>query len=167
MNRCSWAKENDPLIIEYHDAEYGQKKDCDNDLFEKLCLECFQAGLSWRIVLAKRDALRQCFYDFDPVKISKMTEKDVERMMSDSRIIRNRHKIEAVIHNAKAHQLLFVKQGSFSRWVYSCKSGEELSINLKKKGYRFLGPTICSSFLMSVGAIEGHEKSCFLYKGEE
>lgn len=166
MQRCTWAPDHDTLMCEYHDYEYGIKKDSDRELFEKLCLECFQAGLSWRTVLYKRDAFRECFFDFDPIKVADIIPEYVEELMQDTRIIRNRRKIEAVVRNAKKHCVIFDENGSFHNYVYSFKSGDALSKDLKKKGYRFVGPTICESFLMSVGAIEGHEKSCFLYKGD-
>lgn len=166
MQRCAWAPDHDTLMCEYHDHEYGRKKDNDKELFEKLCLECFQAGLSWRTVLYKRDAFRECFFNFDPVKAANISSEYVEKLMQDTRIIRNRRKIEAVVNNAKKHCVIFDEDGSFTNYVYAFESGDALSRDLKKKGYRFVGPTICESFLMSVGAIEGHEKSCFLYKGD-
>ena len=166
MTRCGWANEDDALMCAYHDTEYGQVRNGDTALFEKLCLECFQAGLSWRTVLAKRTAFRECFFDFDADRVAEMSAQDVEALMQDKRIIRSRKKIEAVIRNARIHQKLFHEKGSFFRYVYDFDSGAALSSDLKKKGYRFVGPTICESFLMSVGAIEGHEKTCFLYKGE-
>lgn len=167
MKRCTWALSTDKLMCEYHDMEYGRKKEDDVELFEKLCLECFQAGLSWRTVLYKRDAFRQSFFCFDIDKIASITKEYVELLMLDNAIIRNRRKINAVIQNAKLHQLLFSEKGRFKDYVYSFKSGNELSLSLKKKGYCFVGPTICESFLMSIGAIEGHEKICFLYKGDQ
>lgn len=166
MQRCAWAPDHDTLMCEYHDHEYGRKKDNDKELFEKLCLECFQAGLSWRTVLYKRDAFRECFFDFDPVKAAEISQEYVEKLMQDTRIIRNRRKIEAVVSNAKKHCVIFGEDGSFRNYVYSFRSGDALSKDLKKKGYRFVGPTICESFLMSVGAVEGHEKSCFFHKGD-
>lgn len=153
-------------MCEYHDNEYGKIKADDLSLFEKLCLECFQAGLSWRTVLYKRVAFRQRFYGFDIEKVAAMTEQKVAQLLEDTAIIRNRRKIEAVIHNAKMHLEYFSQCGSFTAYVYSHKKGEALSVSLKQKGYRFVGPTICESFLMSVGAIEGHESTCFLYKGD-
>ncbi|MGE5496135.1 MAG: DNA-3-methyladenine glycosylase I [Burkholderiales bacterium] len=163
MERCGWANESDALMVEYHDGEYGRKRNGDRELFEKLCLECFQAGLSWRTVLYKRDALRRCFYNFDARKIAHMTAEDIERLMGDGAIVRNRRKIEAVINNAKIHTALFAKEGEFMRYAYSFSDGKALSKDLKEKGYRFVGPTICESFLQSVGAIEAHEETCFLH----
>ena len=162
MKRCRWAQ-GDAILMQYHDGEYGKKKDGDNELFEKLCLECFQAGLSWRTVLYKREALRKRFYGFEPKRIILIGDEEIREMMKDESVIRNRRKIEAVVENARLQAALFPQEGSFSRYVYSFRSGFALSKDLKKKGYRFAGPVICESFLMSVGAIEGHEPQCFLY----
>ncbi len=165
MNRCLWASGTDDLMRDYHDNEFGRRKNSDQALFEKLCLECFQAGLSWRTVLYKREAFRRVFHGFDPGRVSQMTPDDVEALMNDSSIIRNRLKIEAVIHNARLHLVQFPSEGSFAAYVYSFTDGAALCSDFKKRGYRFLGPTICESFLGSVGAIEGHEPICDLYKG--
>jgi len=162
MKRCFWARETDPLLCGYHDDEYGRVRRDDGELFEKLCLECFQAGLSWRIVLAKRDALRARFYGFDAARMARMTPADVEAAMADASIIRNRRKIEAVIGNARRQLAQFPEPGDFARFVYAQTDGEALSKSLKRMGYRFVGPVICASFLQSVGALEGHESQCFL-----
>lgn len=166
MKRCTWSPDGDALMCGYHDNEYGQRLSSDTKLFEKLCLECFQAGLSWRTILKKREDFRRCFFGFDINRVADMTRQDVEILMNDSRIVRNRRKIKAVIENAKLQKRLFGEKGDFVKYVYSYKSGNALSLNLKKKGYTFVGPIICESFLMSVGAIEGHETTCFLYKGD-
>jgi DNA-3-methyladenine glycosylase I len=165
MNRCSWASGSDELMRDYHDTEFGKRKNNDKALFEKLCLECFQAGLSWRTVLYKREAFRRAFHAFDPSQVARMTQQDSERLMQDCSIIRNRRKIDATIHNARLHVVQFPTEGSFTAYVYSFTDGNMLCHDLKKRGYRFLGPTICDSFLGSVGAIEGHEPCCDLYKG--
>ncbi len=165
MNRCFWASGSDELMRDYHDNEFGRRKNSDVALFEKLCLECFQAGLSWRTVLVKREAFRRAFHGFDPSQIALMTQDDMETLMQDSGIIRNRLKIEATIHNARLHLIQFPEEGSFAAYVYGFTDGSALCRGLKKRGYRFLGPTICESFLGSVGAIEGHEPGCDLYKG--
>lgn len=165
MKRCVWAKENDALMMEYHDNEYGRRKGTDEELFEKLCLEIFQAGLSWRTVLSKREAFRQRFFNFDIDKVASINQSYIEEMLCDERIIRNRRKIDAVVHNANMHIIYFRDKDSFKDYVYSFTDKDALTKDLKKKGYRFVGPTICESFLMSVGAIEGHEPQCYLYKG--
>ena len=149
----------------YHDEEFGQRKHSDTALFEKLCLEAFQAGLSWRTVLVKRDAFREVFMGFDTGIVAGMTEDDVEAMMSDPRIIRNRRKIEAVIHNARLMGAQFGRENSFVKYVYGFDNGAALSRDLKARGFRFAGPVVCDSFLGSVGAVEGHEPGCFLFGG--
>ncbi len=166
MQRCSWANSSDTLLCQYHDDEYGRIKHSDRELFEKLCLECFQAGLSWRTVLYKRGALRQRFFDFDPVRMAAMSPADVDLLMTDAQIIRCRRKIEAVIENARLQNKLFCEPGSFKAYVYGFDSGETLSRSLKQWGYRFAGPVICEAFLQSVGAIEGHEQQCDQFGGE-
>ncbi len=166
MKRCGWAQGSDMLMRQYHDAEYGRKKKSDTQLFEKLCLEIFQAGLSWRTVLIKREALREWFYGFDAGKTAAIDEVRIEKMLVDTRIIRNRRKIEAVVHNARMQLESFPEPGGFAAYVYSFSDKDELCADLKQKGYKFIGGTICESFLMSVGAVEGHEKNCFLYKGD-
>lgn len=163
MQRCYWASGDDALMRAYHDEEYGREKDSDTELFEKLCLECFQAGLSWRTVLHKREAFREAFFGFVPERVARM--EDTEALMQNSAIIRNRRKIEAAIHNARLHTAQFADENSFVRYVYGFTDGAALCRDLKKRGYRFMGETICTSFLMSVGAIEAHEPGCFLYKG--
>jgi DNA-3-methyladenine glycosylase I len=163
MVRCGWVNESDALMREYHDTEYGRKRNSDKELFEKLCLEGFQAGLSWRTVLYKREAFRRCFHDFDPESVAQMTREDVERLMNEQGIVRNRRKIEAAINNAKRHVGLFGVQASFRAYVYSQSDGKAMSKDLKGKGYCFVGPTICESFLLSVGAGEAHEETCFLH----
>ncbi len=165
MNRCRWADGSDELMRHYHDNEFGKRKNSDKALFEKLCLECFQAGLSWRTVLYKRGALRDAFFNFDPLHVSRMTQEDAERLLQNSAIIRNHRKIDATIHNARLHVAQFPKEGSFTAYVYGFSDGGTLCGDLKKRGYRFLGSTICDSFLGSVGAIEGHEPCCDLYNG--
>ena len=159
-NRCSWA--TDELLIAYHDHEYGRRRLGEAALFEKFCLECFQAGLSWRTVLQKREAFRRAFHNFDLAKVAAMTGDDVERLMQDASIIRNRRKIEATIHNARMAGILAQSQ-SLADYFYSFTSGLELSRDLKKRGFAFAGETVCCSFLHSVGVLEGHEPECFLY----
>ena len=167
MKRCSWAQGQDELIRQYHDSEYGRPKKTDAELFEKLSLEIFQAGLSWRTVLYKRPVLREWFLGFEPHKTAAITKERIEEMMSDPRGIRNLRKAQAVVHNANMHIVHFSGQGSFKQFVYSHSDAGELCQGLKDKGYKFIGVTICESFMMSVGAAQGHEKNCFLYKGED
>ena len=149
----------------YHDEEFGQRKHSDTALFEKLCLEMFQAGLSWRTVLYKREAFREVFFGFDAQRVARMTSMDAAVLMADSRIVRNRRKIDAVIHNAGLICEQFSREGSFIEYVYGFNNGESLFRDLKKRGFRFMGPTVCESFLGSVGAIEAHEPGCDLFRG--
>lgn len=153
------------MMRDYHDSEFGRKKHSDTALFEKLCLEMFQAGLSWRTVLHKREAFREVFFGFDAERVAQMTPAQADALLADSRIIRNRRKIDAVMHNARLMGIQFAQEGSFFAYVYSFGDGMALHKDLKKRGFRFTGPTVCESFLGSVGAIEGHEPGCDLFGG--
>jgi len=130
-------------------------------LFEFLILEGMQAGLSWETVLRKRDAFRRAFARFDPVKVARFTSKDVARLMKDETIIRNRAKIEASIGNAKAFLVLRKEFGSFDRYVWGFADKDVLSKDLKKRDFRFVGPTIVESFMQAVGIRNDHERGCY------
>ena len=157
--RCSWAT-REPLIG-YHDVEWGTPLHDDRRLFEFLILEGMQAGLSWETVLRKRDAFRRAFARFDPVKVARFTSKDVARLMKDESIIRNRAKIEASIGNAKAFLVLRKEFGSFDRYVWGFADKDVLSKDLKKRDFRFVGPTIVESFMQAVGIRNDHERGCY------
>ena len=159
--RCAWA--NDALLIQYHDTVYGRPRKSDAALFAKLCLEGFQAGLSWRTVLAKQPAFERAFFGFDPQCCAALSDEYLDSLMQDAAIIRNRRKIYAVRQNAQALLRHFPEPGAFLRLIYSGISPEALSRQLKKCGFSFCGPVICESFLMSVGAIEAHEPGCALF----
>ena len=133
----------------------------DRRLFEFLILEGMQAGLSWETVLRKRDAFRRAFARFDPVKVARFTSKDVARLMKDETIIRNRAKIEASIGNAKAFLVLRKEFGSFDRYVWGFADKDVLSKDLKKRDFRFVGPTIVESFIQAVGIRNDHERGCY------
>jgi DNA-3-methyladenine glycosylase I len=133
----------------------------DRRLFEFLILEGMQAGLSWETVLRKRDAFRRAFARFDPVKVARFTSKDVARLMKDQSIIRNRAKIEAAIGNAKALPALRKEFGSFDRYVWGFADKDALAKDLKKRGFRFVGPTIVESFMQAVGIRNDHERGCY------
>jgi len=148
-------------LISYHDIEWGSPLHRDRPLFEFLILEGMQAGLSWETVLRKRDAFRSAFARFDPVKVAKFTPKDVTRLMKDESIIRNRAKIEAAIGNAKALLVLRKQFGSFDRYVWAFDDKDLLSKDLKKRGFRFVGPTIVESFMQAVGIRNDHEPGCY------
>ena len=160
--RCAWA--TDELMIEYHDNEYGRIKTGDAALFEKLCLESFQAGLSWRTVLLKRDAFRRAFHGFAISECADLEDSYLESLLDDREIIRNRRKIFAVRENARAALRVVAEYGSFFRFVYSFKRPETMLLALRQYGFVFVGRTICESFMQSVGILEAHEPDCFLYR---
>jgi DNA-3-methyladenine glycosylase I len=157
--RCSWAS-REPLMT-YHDVEWGTPLHDDRRLFEFLILEGMQAGLSWETVLRKRDAFRRDFARFEPAKVARFTSKDVARLMKDESIIRNRAKIEAAIGNAKALLVVRKEFGTFDRYVWTFDDKDVLSKDLKKRGFRFVGPTIVESFMQAVGIRNDHERSCY------
>jgi len=157
--RCSWAR-REPLLS-YHDREWGTPLHEDRRLFEFLVLEGMQAGLSWETVLRKRSAFRRAFVGFDPVKLSRFGARDVARLMRDESIIRNRAKIEAAIGNAKALLVLRKELGSFDRYVWGFDDKDVLAKDLKKRGFRFVGPTIVESFMQAVGIRNDHERGCY------
>ena len=158
---CAWA--NDALLIQYHDTVYGRPRKSDTALFAKFCLEGFQAGLSWRTVLAKQPAFERAFCGFDPWRCAELSDAYLDFLMQDAGIIRNRRKIYAVRQNAQALLWHYPAPGDFRRLVYSGILPETLSRQLKQQSFCFCGPTICESFLMSVGAIEAHEPGCALF----
>jgi DNA-3-methyladenine glycosylase I len=157
--RCAWAT-HEPLLG-YHDVEWGEPLHDDRRLFEFLILEGMQAGLSWETVLKKRPAFRRAFHRFDPVKVARFTSKDVARLMADASIIRNRAKIEAAIGNAKAFLVVRSEFGTFDRYVWGFDDKDALSRDLKKRGFRFVGPTIVESFMQAVGIRNDHERRCY------
>ncbi|MEK6206549.1 MAG: DNA-3-methyladenine glycosylase I [Chloroflexota bacterium] len=157
--RCTWAT-REPLLS-YHDVEWGSPLHDDRRLFEFLVLEGMQAGLSWETVLKKRSAFRRAFARFEPVRVAGFTSKDVARLMKDESIIRNRAKIDAAIGNAKAFLLLRKEFGTFDRYVWKFEDKDVLSKDLKKRGFRFVGPTIVESFMQAVGIQSGHERGCY------
>ena len=159
--RCGWV--TDLLLKEYHDNEYGRLKTDDTSLFEKLCLESFQAGLSWRTVLAKRGAFREAFFGFDIRKCAELEDEYLDSLLFDQRIIGNRRKIFAVRENARATLRVIGEHGSFFKYVYSFKKPQALLASLKRYGYVFVGPTMAESFMQSIGILEAHEPGCFLY----
>lgn len=157
--RCAWAT-REPLLS-YHDVEWGSPLHDDRLLFEFLVLEGMQAGLSWETVLRKRPAFRRAFSRFDPVKVAGFTSKDVARLMSDDSIIRNRAKIEAAVGNANAFLVLRKEFGTFDSYVWKFTDKDVLSKDLKKRGFRFVGPTIVESFMQAVGIRNDHERGCY------
>lgn len=183
MQRCTWAG-SDPLYINYHDKEWGVPVYDDRKLFEMLILEGAQAGLSWITVLKKRENYRQAFDHFDPEKIIKYDARRVEELLRNEGIIRNRLKVESVIKNARAYFEVCAEFGSFSQYIWSFvdhaprtnhwKSMKELpastpqsdkmSRDLKKRGFKFVGSTICYAYMQAVGMVNDHTTDCFRYK---
>ena len=175
--RCSWCAAA-PEFFDYHDKEWGYPVDDDIRLFEKLCLESFQSGLSWRTILAKRENFRAAFQSFDFNKVAKYTEIEVERLLKDEGIVRHRGKIEAVINNAKCAQELVESEGSLAAyfWSYEPKSSglaepqnastskESIALAkaLKKLEWKFVGPTTVYAFMQAMGLINDHVESCVI-----
>ena len=173
--RCGWCSAA-PEFIDYHDKEWGYPVDDDYRLFEKLCLESFQSGLSWRTILAKRENFRAAFHNFNFEKIARFTQKDVDRLLNDEGIVRHRGKIEAVINNAKRAKELIKQEGSLAAffWRYepnkknlaepqtvsTCEESVALSKDLKNKGWKFVGPTTVFAFMQAMGLINDHAIGC-------
>ncbi len=182
--RCEWAgMSNSPLMTRYHDEEWGVPVHDDRTLFEFLVLEGAQAGLTWQTVLNKRENYRRAFHAFDPAKIARYDNKDAQRLLRDPGIIRNRLKIQATITNAKQFLETQKEFGSFDRYVWGFVGGKPIkhefksigqipattresdlmSKDLRKKGLRFVGPTICYAFMQAVGMVNDHTTKCFRY----
>jgi DNA-3-methyladenine glycosylase I len=173
--RCRWCS-SAPEFIDYHDSEWGFPVDDDRQLFEKLCLEGFQSGLSWRTILAKRENFRAAFHGFDFNKIARFTQQDVDRLLQDAGIVRHRGKIEAVIHNAKRAQELVTQEGSLGAFFWRYEANPEtqappqtastseksiaLSKALKKLGWKYVGPTTVYAFLQAMGLVNDHVEEC-------
>jgi len=173
--RCRWCA-SAPEFFDYHDTEWGFPVDDDYRLFEKICLEGFQSGLSWRTILAKRDNFREAFYEFDFDKIARFNSKNVDKLLENKGIVRHRGKIEAVINNAKRAQELVKKEGSLASFIWryepdakhlakpqSVSTSAEsvaLSNDLKKMGWKFVGPTTVYAFMQAMGLINDHVEGC-------
>jgi DNA-3-methyladenine glycosylase I len=177
VTRCAWA--DAPAIYRgYHDAEWGFPVDDDHRLFEKLCLEGFQAGLSWLTILRKRENFRAAFASFDFNRIARFGERDVERLLGDAGIIRHRGKIEATINNARCAVELVDAEGSLASYVWRFEPGAEspqrlaqtpeshtLSKDLKRRGWRFVGPTTVYAFMQAMGLVNDHVEGCAIRPG--
>lgn len=161
--RCSWAEGNE-LMAAYHDTEWGVPTHDDRLLFEMLNLEGAQAGLSWLTILKRRDTYRKAFDNFDAKKIVTYTDAKRAQLMQDTGIIRNRLKINAVIENAKAFLTAQNEWGSFDRYVWQFADKDAMSKDLKKRGFRFVGPTICYAFMQATGMVDDHSPDCFRRK---
>lgn len=178
-SRCKWCGATEQYL-KYHDNEWGYPVKDDQRLFEKVSLEAFQSGLSWRTILEKRENFRKAFKQFDYKKVARFTVRDVQRLLKDEGIVRNRAKIEATINNAKQIQILIEEEGSFAAYVWSyepaaTKSGVRstspesiaMSKDLKKRGWKFVGPTTIYSFFQAMGLVNDHDKKCVFYKKSE
>jgi DNA-3-methyladenine glycosylase I len=181
MKRCSWPGE-DPLYVRYHDEEWGRPVTDDTRLFEKICLEGFQAGLSWITILRKRENFRKGFAGFDPAKVARFTAKDVQRLLKDEGIIRHRGKIESTINNARKALDLIGEKGSLAAYFWSWETPATerprtvtrealmkmttssqsiaMSKDLKKRGWSFVGPTTSYAFMQAMGLVNDHIHDC-------
>jgi DNA-3-methyladenine glycosylase I len=157
--RCRWA--TTPLGIAYHDTEWGVPKHDDRVLFECLTLEGAQAGLSWETILQKRENYRKAFARFDARKVSRFSKTRIRSLMRDAGIVRHRLKIESTVTNAKAFLAVQKEFGSFDAYIWRFKDAKAMSKDLLKRGFRFVGPTICYAFMQAVGMVNDHAKDCF------
>ena len=180
--RCGWVG-NDPLMVKYHDEEWGSPVHDDRKLFEFLMLEGVQAGLSWSLVLKKREGYRKAFDGFDFLKIAKYSKDVVERLVNNPDIIRNRLKINSSVSNAQNFIAVQEEFGSFEKYIWQFVNGktivnkfeklehyptttqesDEMSKDLKKRGFKFVGSTICYGFMQAVGLVNDHSVDCFRY----
>lgn len=183
IKRCTWCG-SDPQYMAYHDEDWGVPVYDDRLLFEMLILEGAQAGLSWLTILKKRDNYRQAFHDFDAARIACYDQKEIDRLMQDDGIVRNRLKIESTIKNAKGFLQIREEFSSFTDYLWRYVDGkqivnkweklsdipartklsDQLSKELKKRGFNFVGPTICYAYMQSIGMVNDHITDCFRYR---
>jgi len=184
MKRCDWATGVEPLYTKYHDEEWGVPVFADQKLFEMLILEGAQAGLSWITILKKRENYRKAFDDFDAEKIARYSERKRADLMKDAGIVRNRLKINAAIVNAQCYLAVLEEHRDFSTYIWQFVNGEPvrnrwkcmqdvpvttdesdaMSKSLKKRGFKFVGSTICYAFMQAVGMVNDHTTDCFCYE---
>lgn len=166
--RCSWVNLNSELAIKYHDEEWGKKVKYDQLLWEYLVLECFQSGLSWNCVLNKRSAMRLAFASFNPHLIAQFSNKEISNLLNNSHIIRHQGKIKATINNAKLFICISKQYNGFINYLNLYASEDidlmvtKLTIDLKKKGFKYIGTTLIKSYLQAIGFIPAHDSNCFL-----
>lgn len=178
-DRCWWCGD-DPLYVGYHDAEWGRPEAGDARLFEKVCLEGFQSGLSWITILRKREAFRRAFSEFDPVRVARFNRRSVDRLLADASIVRHRGKIESAINNAKRALEMIDEFGSLGAffWPYepeqrparvtrkwiaanpTTPESTEMARELKRRGWTFVGPTTCYAFMQALGLVNDHVEGC-------
>ena len=181
--RCGWVNLHEPLYVAYHDHEWGLPCHDEHKLFEMLCLEGAQAGLSWITILKKRENYRAAFDDFDPEQIARYDEEKVAALLNNPGIVRNRLKVRAFIRNAQAFLRIQAEHGSFDAYIWRFVDGqplinhrqslrdipaqtaeaEAMSKELKKRGFTFVGPTICYAFMQAVGMVNDHTIDCFCH----
>jgi len=181
VRRCEWVPEDNPLYVAYHDEEWGVPVHDDRELFELLTLEGAQAGLAWITILRKRQGYREAFAGCDPAAVARFTPGDVERLMADEGIVRNRLKIESAVNNAARVLEVQEELGSFDAYLWGFVEGapivgnwhtsaeipsetaesKALSKDLKRRGFRFVGPTVCYAFMQAVGLVDDHTLGCF------
>ena len=182
--RCDWGPRGGDIMVAYHDTEWGVPVHDDRKQFEFLTLESAQAGLSWLVVLRKRDAYRRAFADFDPEKVARFTDKRIERLVADPGIIRNRQKIAAAVSNARAFLAVREEFGTFDKYIWrfvdgrpiqnrvasmkdlpaTSKESDVLSKDLKQRGFKFVGSTIIYAHMQAVGMVNDHLVTCFRHK---
>ena len=182
--RCSWVNADDPLLLEYHDSEWGAPVHSDRKHFEVLVLSGAQAGLNWSLVLKKREGYRRAFDKFDPEKVARYSERQIQILMNDSEIIRNRMKIEAAVRNARAFLEVQEEFGSFDAYCWRFVDGrpklnrwkamreipatslesDTFSKDLKRRGFSFVGPTVAYAHMQAVGMVNDHLVDCFRYR---
>lgn len=183
IKRCTWCLSNEKMI-DYHDKEWGVPLHDDRKLFEFIILDAFQAGLSWNTIINKRDNFRKAFHNFDAAKIAKYSQAKIDKLLNDEGIIRNRLKIYSTIDNAKAFLKLQKEFGSFDKYIWqftgyktivnkhkhiksvpaTSKESDAMSKDLKSRGFRFVGSTICYAFMQAAGMVNDHITDCHRYK---
>jgi DNA-3-methyladenine glycosylase I len=183
-SRCAWVPLEDPLYLAYHDEEWGVASHDDRHLFEMLSLEGAQAGLSWSTILRKREGYRRAFAGFDAQRVARFDRRKVERLLADPSIVRNRLKVESVVANAQALLDVREEHGSLDAYLWSFVEGrprvnrwrsldeipaetaesKAMSKDLKRRGFRFVGPTVCYAFMQATGMVNDHVTSCFRYR---
>jgi len=181
--RCAWPSDDQPMI-KYHDEEWGVPVHDDRTLFEYLVLDCFQAGLSWRTILHKRRNFEKAFANFNVNKVAKFKSTDIRRLLQDVGIIRNRLKIEGTVRNARAFLAVVKEYGSFDKYIWqftngttiinkrkkmsdipaSSKESDAMSQDLKRRGFSFVGTTICYAFMQAAGMVNDHTTDCFRFR---
>jgi len=182
--RCGWAATTDPEMLAYHDREWGVPSHDERQLFEMLTLEGAQAGLSWITILHKREGYRRAFAGFDVDRVARFDRRKVERLIADPGIVRNRMKVESTVTNARAIRAMRDEVGSLDAYLWSLVGGRPtrnrwrrlgeipaeteasraMSKDLKRRGFRFVGPTVCYAFMQATGMVNDHETSCFRYR---